>query len=194
MADQYANYAALQATEVEGVDYRICITKRASPVTIVAPHGGSIEPHTSRIASALAGDSYSLYCFEGTKPGGNGALHVTSTNFDEPQCLALITASDLVVTVHGLCDDGEFVHLGGGNILLRTAIRDCLREAGFDAEVVVNGKHSGTNDANICNKGKGRAGIQFEISRGLRNSLVGPGQRRRLVTFAQATRRAIEAR
>jgi phage replication-related protein YjqB (UPF0714/DUF867 family) len=53
-------------------------------VAVIAPHGGGIEPGTSELATAIAGDDFSLYLFEGLKSAGNGELHITSTNFDEP--------------------------------------------------------------------------------------------------------------
>jgi phage replication-related protein YjqB (UPF0714/DUF867 family) len=102
---EYPNYAALSANEREGIDYRICSTLRDSPVAIIAPHSGRIERRTSDIAAAIAGDSYALYCFEGTKPSGNSRLHMTSINFDEPRCPALIATCDVVVAVHGLRDN-----------------------------------------------------------------------------------------
>jgi len=54
VADKYANFAALSAVYQEGVDYRIVIERRRSPVLIAAPHGGFIEPATSQIAAAIA--------------------------------------------------------------------------------------------------------------------------------------------
>ncbi|WP_261338761.1 poly-gamma-glutamate hydrolase family protein [Rhizobium leguminosarum] len=51
---------------MEGVDFRIGVTR--IPVAIVAPHRGHIEPHTSEIAAAIAGEDFSLYLFEGLNP------------------------------------------------------------------------------------------------------------------------------
>ena len=36
-----------------------------SRVATIAPHGGTIEPVTSKLAEATAGDSFNWYCFEG---------------------------------------------------------------------------------------------------------------------------------
>ena len=90
MPDAYQNFAALRRHEFEWIDFRVVVEDRHSPVAIVAPHGGKIEPGTSQIATAIAGLDYSLYCFEGIKRTGNARLHVTSSNFDEHRCLALI--------------------------------------------------------------------------------------------------------
>ncbi len=185
--DEYPNYAALSAGEREGVDYRICVTHRKSPVATIAPHGGGIERRTSDIAAAIAEDSYALYLFEGTKPTGNSKLHITSTNFDEPRCLDLIATCDVVVAVHGL-REGEVIDVGGKDVELRAAISQSLNDAGFAAEVVTTGPHGGTEDRNICNRGRSRQGVQLEIPSRVRDGL----SRASLVAFADAVRQAID--
>jgi phage replication-related protein YjqB (UPF0714/DUF867 family) len=55
-------------------------------VAIIAPHGGKIEPGTSEIAAAIAGDDYSLYRFQGLRDRPREELHITSAKFDEPTC------------------------------------------------------------------------------------------------------------
>ena len=185
--DEYPNYAALSANEREGVDYRLCATFRNSPVAIIAPHGGRIERRTSDIAAAIAGDSYALYCFEGTKPSGNSRLHITSVNFDEPRCLDLIATCDVVVAAHGLLRDSEVIDIGGRNIDLEAAICQSLKDAGFAAEIVTTGPHGGTEERNICNRGRSKQGVQLEIPSRLRDEL----SQARLVTFADAVRQAI---
>lgn len=102
MRDKYANFADLTEREIEGIDYRICLTDRASPVAIIAPHGGEIEPGTSQIAASIAANKFSLYCFEGLVPGRpHCALHIKSTKFDEPKWCQLAEASEIVIGVHG---------------------------------------------------------------------------------------------
>src|ERR1019366_7404121 len=77
---EYPNFAALKQAEREGEDFDIVCRPRRSPVAVIAPHGGEIEPGTSEIAAAIAGDEFNLYCFEGCKPSGNIGLHITSAN------------------------------------------------------------------------------------------------------------------
>ena len=91
-AKLYRSYADLAAVQAEGEDYRVVVVPRAtSRVAIVAPHGGSIEAHTSSIARQIAGTDLNLYLLEGTRPAGNyQALHLTSHRFDEPRCLMLL--------------------------------------------------------------------------------------------------------
>ena len=60
----YGSYADLADSQVEGKDYRIVVVPRAtSRVAIVAPHGGSIEAHTSSIARQIARTDLNLYLF-----------------------------------------------------------------------------------------------------------------------------------
>src|SRR5215470_16192528 len=100
--DRYRSYADLMANEREGIDYSIASLDRRSPVTIIAPHGGQIEPPTSELAIAIAADDYNAYCFEGLRRGRkHHELHVTSNSFDEPIGCELITRSDIVVALHG---------------------------------------------------------------------------------------------
>ena len=100
MPDKYENFCALSRVEHLGIDYEFVIRCQSAPVAIIAPHGGKIEKGTSEIAAEIAGDAYNLYCFNGIKPKDNRYLHITSTHFDEPQCMALISKCDIVVAVH----------------------------------------------------------------------------------------------
>ncbi|RYG96563.1 MAG: replication protein, partial [Alphaproteobacteria bacterium] len=96
--DRYGSYPDLAAQEREGVDYRIIEMVRPSPVAVLAPHGGCIEPTTSLIAAAIAGDDYSLYCFEGLRRGRpHGDLHLTSDRFDEPRARRLVSGASIAV-------------------------------------------------------------------------------------------------
>ena len=102
--DKYSSYAELEKHECEGKDFLRYAVERSSSVAIFAIHGGNIEPGTSEIAKAIAGEDFSLYCFEGLKPRGNRALHIASHNFDEPSSLVLVGRSRIIVAVHG-CDN-----------------------------------------------------------------------------------------
>ena len=93
-ARAYRSYADLARAQTRGRDYRIVVERRpASPVAVIAPHGGGIENGTSELARAIAASDFSLYLFEGLRRSRNyTALHLTSRCFDEPQCLGLIAA------------------------------------------------------------------------------------------------------
>ena len=166
-ADKYDSYAQLAGREGEGRDFVRFIEVRASPVAIIAPHGGGIEPGTSEIAQALAGSDFSLYCFEGVKPRGNGGLHITSIRFDEPTCVGLVQRSRFVVAVHGCEEVDRSTHVGGLDEDLKARLLETLGSFGFKA-VADSGSHLGLDPRNICNRGASGRGIQLEISRGLR--------------------------
>jgi phage replication-related protein YjqB (UPF0714/DUF867 family) len=167
----YCNFAELASDQREGVDYRIVAHLRDPRVAVIAPHGGGIEKGTSEIAAAIAGGEHSLYCFEGLKRNGNEILHITSTRFDEPNCLRIIAQADIVLAVHGCENPAEIVFVGGQDLALAELMIKALEDAGFqprgDAEPAIAGCHS----ANICNRGSSGRGCQIEISGGLRATM-----------------------
>ncbi|HXY57493.1 MAG TPA: poly-gamma-glutamate hydrolase family protein [Methylocystis sp.] len=187
MADRYSCFAELAAQERAGVDYRVRVVSRSSPVAIVAPHGGRIEPGTSEIADLLAGRDFSLYCFESLGCGKN--LHITSSRFDEPQALALVGAAEIVATVHGRADGGDAaaIWLGGLHAPFRDALAARLERAGFATST--DHHMQGRHPENICNKGRLRAGVQIELPRSMRNAFRSDAERRG--AFVAACRAAI---
>lgn len=170
--DRYSDFDELSRNEREGVDYKIWLARRVSPVAIIAPHGGKIESGTSEIAAAIAGERYCLYCFDGLKPRGSRPLRIPSTKFDEPKCVELISTCDIVVAVHGLKGKHEAIDVGGLDNELRDAICGSLNNAGFEAKIVTAGRHAGVSHRNICNRGRLGAGVQLEITKGLRGTLL----------------------
>ncbi len=190
--DAYPSFDALQRAERRGIDYRIVAQRRAAPVAIIAPHGGGIERGTCRIAHAIAGERYSLYCFQALKAADNGRLHLTSTHFDEPTAVAMVTDAEYVVAVHGMSSAQRFVYMGGLDERLKTGITAALKAAGFATESNGRMHLQGTSPRNICNRGRRGQGVQLEISAGLRKELIHPAAHNtRLQAFAAATRRAI---
>ncbi len=166
--DTYNNFDELQHNEKRNEDYVISISDIGSPVTIIAPHGGKIEPQTSYIAGRIAGDRFNFYSFEGIKPDNNRSLHVTSHKFDEPQALRLIAGSRIVLAIHACTDSKALVYPGGRDGELLTAIVKALTAAGIIV-AETNPRYQGLNPKNICNRGATGKGAQLEISRGLRD-------------------------
>jgi phage replication-related protein YjqB (UPF0714/DUF867 family) len=166
--DNYKSFEELKNFEKINTDYKIAISDLGSPTTIIAPHGGKIEPKTSVIAAGIARDQFNYYCFEGLKAAGNRCLHLTSHNFDEPQALELLARSQTVVAVHACTDEQAVVYPGGRDEELMGAIEKELKAAGIS---VANQhiKYQGINPDNICNRGASGRGAQLEISRGLRD-------------------------
>ena len=191
MIDVYSKFDDLSAHMTEGKDYRIVTEKRNSPYVIMAMHGGSIEPFTSEIATAIAGEEYALYVFEGIRERRNLELHIASEYFDEPQAKDMVRVADVVVSIHGQHDtENESVMVGGLNKGLAEKIRARLTEVDmpirpFDARFVPD------SPQNICNQGMSGGGVEIVISRKLRDSLRDDTGLYRL--FINAIRHAIAA-
>jgi len=164
--DKYRTFAELHAAEPES--YAIDSRDRATEIVVVAPHGGGIELGTSEIALAIAGDDLSYYVFEGRKDDENGVLHITSTNFDEPRGLALLRSAHCAIAIHGEGSEKEVVYLGGRNDSLKSAIGDSLAGKGYVVREHADAGLQGLDKRNICNIGRAGAGVQLELSKGLR--------------------------
>jgi phage replication-related protein YjqB (UPF0714/DUF867 family) len=198
MADKYPDFATQSEHETAGVDFGILLRRSRDSLALVAPHGGGIEAGTSEIADACAGAGFSFYAFEGLKRSSNGSLHITSTRFDEPLCLALIAGSKVVVTIHGEESPGRRVFLGGLDDELAGRIGEALRAAGFTVARHPNPALQGREPTNLCNRGKSGAGVQLELSKGLRRQmfedLTREGRKhptQRLADFAEALSEAV---
>lgn len=190
MTSHYRDFQELKARKVEGKDYRIRIDLRNSPVLVMAPHGGKIEPGTTEIAEAIAGMDHSFYSFEGLMPEGNNVFHIESHLYDEPHALEAVDQADIIITIHGQIDQkDEFVMVGGLNTLFCSDIKRQLKASGFLTRPPTKGL-SGTDPRNICNRGISKSGVQLEMSRKVRDSLRTTPDR--LQTFADAVRRAIK--
>jgi phage replication-related protein YjqB (UPF0714/DUF867 family) len=199
MADRYPDFATLARHERSGIDYRV-LARRARPAfAVVAPHGGAIEPGTSEVADAIAGETLSFYAFEGVKSSGNADLHITSTRFDEPMCLTVLGHSDVVLTLHGEhSEEAGSVFVGGLDVALGERIGKALSRRGFDVREHQDPDLQGREPKNLCNRGRSRAGVQLELSRSVREtmfeSLTRAGRRKptaRFDAFVKAVRRAL---
>ena len=186
---EYANFAELRSAQREGINYKIHVRLHPSVVAIIAPHAGTIEPSTDRIATAIAAGDFNLYVFEAIRSADESrTLHITSANFDEPGCVALVAGCNIVVAVHGLAEKArEHIDVGGLDTDLRDAVCVRLGAAGFAATAVSSGAYAGTSPRNICNRGRRNGGVQLEITRPLRDKLHG----NLLSRFAAAVRAAI---
>lgn len=178
MADLYANYAALAAAEVEGVDYtRTAVRPRGASWAAIAIHGGGIEAGSGEMArrvSDLRGMSF--YEFAGIQAANNFEdLHITGSNFDEPMALSLVGASSRVLSFHGFTGTAGVAEtlIGGLDGRLRDAVKAALTAAGFTVTVAAS-ELAGTDTANICNKSARGGGVQLEMSLALRQSFF-PG-------------------
>ncbi len=170
MVDKYASFSELTKNANEGRDFRVRLREQRGATVVIAPHGGGIEPGTSEIAEAIAADDLSFYAFEGTKSSDNGDLHITSTRFDEPRCVGLVGASPRAISVHGEDSQRQVVFLGGRDAETLKRLRTSLVAKGFRVEQHENPDLQGEDQANICNRSSNGAGLQLELSKGLRRS------------------------
>jgi phage replication-related protein YjqB (UPF0714/DUF867 family) len=171
MQDKYASFAALAAGgEIAGRDYNTTVRERPqSGVLIVAPHGGNIEIGTTELADLIAGTEYSLFAFNGLKTRGrNRELHITSHNFDHPECVALAARHPVVLAVHGCKGDSSHIYVGGLDGELTTLLTKRLVAAGLPATATGH-KYPGRNPLNICNRGARARGAQLEFTLDLRD-------------------------
>lgn len=167
----YRSFKQLAAREIEGVDYRIRRRLGASGTSVVAIHGGGIEPGTTEIAEAVSGLRHGFYTFSGIKPHGNAALHITSRLFDEPLVNGLAAEAAVILSIHGCGDSEPVVFYGGLFHQLAEGIGKRLVSAGFTARK--SNRYPGINPHNICNRGRLGKGVQIEVSAGLRRIFFG---------------------
>jgi phage replication-related protein YjqB (UPF0714/DUF867 family) len=190
MPDRYDNWPALQAHCVAGVDYRIVTRRTGAAVSHLAIHAGGLEGGTGELAKAVADTlGHNLYCMEAIRRTGNNELHITSTRFDEPNCLALQRSVRHTVSYHGAAGRRPLTHLGGADAALGERIAAALRAAGFavDGEatpVALNG----SSPRNICNRNRSGAGVQLELTSAQREAFFPDGPRHSSVRDEPAKR------
>jgi phage replication-related protein YjqB (UPF0714/DUF867 family) len=155
----------------EANHYQVVYEERPSALLIFTPHGGGIEPGTSEIVRAMAGNDFSWYCFEGVSQDGNERLHITSTHFDEPILVQMLAKARRVIAIHGCGDNHrKILFTGGLHTGLAAHFVTVFQQAGFAAERGT-GHISGTSTRNVCNRGLTRMGVQIEVSEALRRDL-----------------------
>ena len=199
-ADKYSSLAALK--EHVGEDgYRIRAVNRFAPVTVIAPHGGYIEPGTSLIAHRVAGQNWNLFDFQGLQRENGLDLHITATNFRDPTLSKMLRASAAAVSIHGMFAQGtKDVWLGGLNTELKAHLERELVRAGFSVNAN-SPRYRGESPRNVVNMPP-LHGAQLELSDELLADLFGTANRflssgraprttSRLTAFIAAIRRAI---
>ena len=193
MGDRYRSLQDLMKTEVDGTAYRVVQTDRGHNVTVVAPHGGGIEPHTSAIAARLAHEDFNLFLFEGILPRGNRRLHVSSQRFSHPTLEAMLRRSRVAISVHGKQGadaDDEHVGVGGLNDQLASLVVESLQAAAFNGHAEPNHALAGRYPENFVNLPRER-GVQLELTLPLRRRLHGTPTL--LTSFTETIRSAVLA-
>lgn len=172
MADKYASMTDLlkDPANVEGVHYTLTsVDNPFSDVAVTAVHGGNLERGTSELADLIREmGNYNYFSFDALiSPASD--FHVTSTHYDEPTVLNMMTRCKRVVGCHGKSGTDLTVYVGGLDAPLRNAIWTKLTQAGFACEVSPSGI-AGVEPDNITNRTKTGAGVQLEITTELRKT------------------------
>lgn len=171
-ADKYPDFATLACHEKENEDFKIRVEDVQSDVTILAVHGGGIEPGTSELTQAIHG-KFNRYYFEGIKKDNNFSLHLTSARFDEPRALDLVARSKNCLALHGFRGVGKKSFcVGGRNKALAEKIIGKLQNLNYDFEIQFPCKaYPGQDLKNIVNRCQ-NAGVQLEMNDELRDQLL----------------------
>lgn len=163
-ARSLVDFAHLASRHVEGRDFIVEVHRRSSVAAVVAIHGDPIERGVSNIARQIAGGDHNLYLLEGRLPQFNYEyLHLSSTRFDDPRCLDLITRCEQVVTIHGCNGLEENVLLGGLDEALKAQVAMALAAVGVPCQTEGH-RFPGRQPSNICNRGATGGGVQIELT------------------------------
>lgn len=169
--DKYHSMKELQNETIENEDWEIITEDRDSDVTILAIHGGGIEPATSEIARLIANEGqFNYFAFNGIRTKGNNELHVTSINYDNDIAMNLVKSSERAVTIHGCLGEEDVAYIGGKDNQLKERIANELNQIGVEVKEAPS-HMSGVQDDNIVNCTKNEVGVQIELTSGLRKSL-----------------------
>jgi formylglycine-generating enzyme required for sulfatase activity/phage replication-related protein YjqB (UPF0714/DUF867 family) len=180
---QYTTFTELTQGEAANQDYEIRSRVGTSDSIVLAIHGGNLQPGTTQIAAAVAGDLHSFYSFISLKPEVDQTLYLASTQFNEPMALDMVSNAQAVLSIDGCEGGSEFIKVGGLDANRRELLRTELQEVGF---TVSDDILRGTDPDNICNRGRDGQGVQVEISRGLRDRFLDTeGEIRDLSSFTQ---------
>lgn len=174
MADIYPNFNALNQAKKFRSDYKLKL-KPGKRTIYMSPHGGAIEGGCSELAMLSPDPEDAYYLFEATMSSGNGDLHITSTNYDEPNGRRMMKEFDITVAYHGY-GDSTLAHtkIGGLDTDLKTYALEELTAAGFSAEIEPDTSTiAGLEPTNITNSNKRGKGLQLEMSTAQRSALFG---------------------
>lgn len=150
-----------------------------SPISVIAIHGHCIEPGTTEVARYIAKlGQYKYFVFNALKLESQDetidtALHITSNKFIDKDCQRIVCNSIGTVSVHG-CDEKESLcYVGGKNFVHSQFIKYELKLAGFNVPDVIREGLEGYSQSNVCNRNMRGAGVQLELSEGLRKEMFG---------------------
>lgn len=175
--DLYNNFNDLMSSEIRDLDFRITYNDFNKSLGVFAIHGGKIEPGTSELAKLISNGTMNEYFFEGIKESNNFSLHITSTNFDEPNALRIASKSVNCLSIHGYIGNGtDAICIGGGNIELANKFSKILKLNTSNIDIIYPCvDYPGASPSNIVNKCQNQ-GIQLEFSQSIREKLLATPQ------------------
>ena len=170
MLDKFNSMQELEKRTTENEDWKIITRNRNSNVSILAIHGGGIEPATTELACMIADEGdYNYFTFEGLRSKGNQELHVTSTHYDNEEAMNLVTDSSQAIIIHGCEGDENIAYIGGKDERLKSSIIKELNNIGIKATEAPS-HISGEQDNNIVNCTAKGMGVQIELTTSLRKA------------------------
>ena len=175
--DYYRSMTDLLKDTQEGKDWTKENTNRHSNVLIFAPHGGNIEKGTTELTKAIANKgNYDYYVFNGTRNKNNSQLHVTSTNYNDPDLINRNYNKDISISVHGAgqSQGKNTVLIGGRDEKLIQLISKELSAFKFNVQRSL-GHLAGIDTNNVVNYNKKGQGVQLELTPDLRKSFFSNG-------------------
>ncbi|MCI2900451.1 poly-gamma-glutamate hydrolase family protein, partial [Staphylococcus hominis] len=175
--DYYRSMTDLLYNTQEGKDWTKESTNRHSNVLIFAPHGGGIEKGTTELTKAIANKgNYDYYAFNGTRNKNNSQLHVTSTNYNDPDLINRNYNKDVSISIHGAgqSQGKNTVLIGGRDEKLIQLISKELSIFKFNVQRSL-GHLAGIDTNNVVNYNKKGQGVQLELTPDLRKSFFSNG-------------------
>lgn len=164
---------------VEGRDYTFAVqedTEASDEIAYIAVQDGQLDATSSMSVRYLGGASDQFYAYQPDvqqipyDPASgmpeppvrtNEELRLAYTEFDEPQCVALVAASRITVSFGRAAGALPTTKISGLDRKTAADIREALKEAGFDAELAAG---AGDQPAHICNKNIPAEGVHLELS------------------------------
>lgn len=181
-----------------GRDYSTTIIQQGADVVVVSFHGGGIEAGSSELATEVADKfGWSHYSFTAHPTssclGGQSVfarMHITATNFDDPEAVSLVTSHKKAIAIHGYSNSRGnskgTICVGGANSAQGAEFINYMGQhkasaAGYSLTPVnaAAGKSSacsgltGTASKNLVNRtAAGQGGLQLEMSDALKVDLL----------------------
>lgn len=151
--------------------YELTVRDTDSAILVIAPHGGTIEPFTSTIASGIAGEAFDYFEFKGLlEKDAYARLHIPSIHYNPDELRDINLASEVTLSVHSVSGKDKTIYLGGRDEMGVQILQRHLQEAGFHVEAAPE-DHAGLDPRNFVNKNGRGMGIQMEMTLSQRRAL-----------------------